>query len=144
MRVIIKDNYTQVSKWAAEHVIEKINAFKPTKQKPFVLGLPTGSTPIGMYLNLVKAYREGRVSFKNVVTFNMDEYVGLAPTHDQSYHYKIDDTFGWFGMAGVRLNLTDNIALFGEGRYLDVKPESDDTKYDFAGVQYVAGLMFNF
>ncbi|MBR4782813.1 MAG: glucosamine-6-phosphate deaminase [Bacteroidaceae bacterium] len=87
MRVIIKDNYTQVSKWAAEHVIEKINAFKPTKQKPFVLGLPTGSTPIGMYLNLVKAYREGRVSFKNVVTFNMDEYVGLAPTHDQSYHY---------------------------------------------------------
>lgn len=87
MRVIIKDNYTQVSKWAAEHVIEKINSFKPTKEKPFVLGLPTGSTPIGMYMNLVKAYQEGRVSFKNVVTFNMDEYVGLAPTHDQSYHY---------------------------------------------------------
>ena len=87
MRVIIKDDYAQVSQWAAEHVIEKINAFNPTKEKPFVLGLPTGSTPIGMYQNLVKAYKEGRVSFKNVVTFNMDEYVGLAPTHDQSYHY---------------------------------------------------------
>lgn len=91
MRVIIKDNYADVSRWAAGHVIERINAFNPTPQKPFVLGLPTGSTPIGMYQNLVKAYKEGRVSFKNVVTFNMDEYVGLAPTHDQSYHYFMHD-----------------------------------------------------
>jgi glucosamine-6-phosphate deaminase len=86
MRVIIKDDYAQVSKWAAEHVIEKINAFCPTKEKPFVLGLPTGSTPIGMYQNLVKACQEGRVSFKNVVTFNMDEYVGLPVEHPESYH----------------------------------------------------------
>ena len=52
----------------------------------FVLGLPTGSSPVGMYRELVKAYQEGRVSFKNVITFNMDEYVGLPEDHPESYH----------------------------------------------------------
>ena len=80
-----------MSKWAAEHVIARINSFRPTAERPFVLGLPTGSTPVGMYKNLVKAYKEGRVSFKNVVTFNMDEYVGLPEEHPQSYHYFMND-----------------------------------------------------
>jgi glucosamine-6-phosphate deaminase len=75
-----------MSQWAANHVIERINAAKPTKEKPFVLGLPTGSSPIGMYRALVKAYQEGKVSFKNVLTFNMDEYVGLPEEHPESYH----------------------------------------------------------
>jgi glucosamine-6-phosphate deaminase len=73
MRVIIESDYQKMSQWAAEHVIERINAFQPTKEKPFVLGLPTGSSPEGMYAELVKAYKEGRVSFKNVLTFNMNE-----------------------------------------------------------------------
>ena len=77
MRVIIESDYQKMSQWAAEHVIERINAFKPTVEKPFVLGLPTGSSPEGMYACLVKANKEGRVSFKNVLTFNMDEYVNL-------------------------------------------------------------------
>lgn len=51
-----------------------------------MLGLPTGSSPIGMYRALVKAYQEGKVSFKNVLTFNMDEYVGLPEEHPESYH----------------------------------------------------------
>lgn len=75
-----------MSQWAAEHVIKRINEFAPTAERPFVLGLPTGSSPIGMYQALVKAYKEGRVSFKNVVTFNMDEYVGLPESHPESYH----------------------------------------------------------
>lgn len=91
MRVIIQKTYDALSEWAAEHVIESIKEFKPTAERPFVLGLPTGSTPIGMYKNLVKAYEEGRVSFKNVVTFNMDEYVGLDENHPQSYHYFMYD-----------------------------------------------------
>ena len=45
MRVIIESDYQKMSQWAAEHVIERINAFKPTAEKPFVLGLPTGSSP---------------------------------------------------------------------------------------------------
>ena len=86
MRVIIESDYQKMSQWAAEHVIERINAFKPTAEKPFVLGLPTGSSPEGMYACLVKANKEGRVSFKNVLTFNMDEYVNLPEEHPESYH----------------------------------------------------------
>ena len=58
MRVIIEPNYDLMSQWAANHVIERINAAKPTAEKPFVLGLPTGSSPIGMYRALVKACQE--------------------------------------------------------------------------------------
>lgn len=86
MRVIIKDTYDQMSKWAAQHIVERINAFAPTEQKPFVLGLPTGSTPIGTYQELIHLHQEGKVSFKNVVTFNMDEYVRIPEDHPESYH----------------------------------------------------------
>ena len=86
MRVIIEPDYEKLSQWAAEYVINKINAAQPTAEKPFVLGLPTGSSPIGMYKALVKANKEGRVSFKHVLTFNMDEYVGLPVEHPESYH----------------------------------------------------------
>ena len=64
MRVIIQPNYEKLSEWAAAYVVDKINKFNPTAEHPFVLGLPTGSSPIGMYQNLVKAYKEGLVSFK--------------------------------------------------------------------------------
>ena len=86
MRLIIEKDYDQLSKWAAEHVIERINKFNPTPDHKFVLGLPTGSSPIGMYHALAEACKEGRVSFKNVLTFNMDEYVGLPESHPESYH----------------------------------------------------------
>lgn len=86
MRVVIKDTYDQMSKWAAQHIVERINAFAPTQQKPFVLGLPTGSTPIGTYQELIRLHQEGKVSFKNVVTFNMDEYVRIPEDHPESYH----------------------------------------------------------
>ena len=85
MRLIIEPNYEQLSRWAANYVIERVNAAR-NQEKPFVLGLPTGSSPEGMYAELVMACKEGRVSFKNVVTFNMDEYVGLPESHPQSYH----------------------------------------------------------
>ena len=86
MRLIIEPSYEQLSRWAAEHVIKRINDFNPTPDHKFVLGLPTGSSPIGMYRELVKANKEGRVSFKNVLTFNMDEYVNLPEDHPESYH----------------------------------------------------------
>ena len=86
MRVIIQSDYQKLSQWAANHVIERINKFNPTPDHKFVLGLPTGSSPVGMYNALVEANRAGKVSFKNVITFNMDEYVGLPETHPESYH----------------------------------------------------------
>jgi len=86
MRVIIQDNYKNLSLWAARYIANTIKAFGPTAEKPFVLGLPTGSSPLGTYAELIKLNQSGYVSFKNVVTFNMDEYVGLPADHEQSYH----------------------------------------------------------
>lgn len=93
MRVIIQSNYDLVSKWAANYVAKKINDFKPAPSKPFVLGLPTGSSPVGMYKELIKLNKAKKVTFKNVVTFNMDEYVGLPEDHSASYHYYMRNNF---------------------------------------------------
>ncbi len=86
MRLIIQESYSQLSQWAAAYIVKRINEFAPTPEKPFVLGLPTGSTPLGTYKQLIKLYNEGKVSFANVVTFNMDEYIGLPEDHPESYH----------------------------------------------------------
>ena len=86
MRLIIEPNYEQVSAWAANYVASRINEAKPTPEKPFVLGCPTGSSPLGMYRKLIELNKAGKVSFQNVVTFNMDEYVNLPEEHPESYH----------------------------------------------------------
>ena len=86
MRVIIVNDYQAISQWAANYVAGKINAANPTPEKPFILGCPTGSSPLGMYKALIELYKAGKVSFENVVTFNMDEYVGLPEEHPESYH----------------------------------------------------------
>lgn len=86
MRIIIHPDEHEVGKWAADYIIKKIRKANPTSQKPFVLGLPTGSSPIPTYEELVRRYKNGDISFKNVVTFNMDEYVGLDEHHPESYH----------------------------------------------------------
>lgn len=93
MRLIIQENYKLLSRWAAAYTVKQINAYKPTEENPFVLGLPTGSSPIGTYEEMIKLYKEGRVSFKHVITFNMDEYVGLAEDDPQSYHSFMHETF---------------------------------------------------
>ena len=86
MRLIIEPDYSNVSKWAENYVASKINAANPTAEKPFILGLPTGSSPLGMYRELIALNKAGIVSFKNVITFNMDEYIGLPKDHPESYH----------------------------------------------------------
>ena len=91
MKVIIQNDYDRMCEWAANHIIDAINNHK--EDKPFVLGLPTGSSPIGVYKRLIAANQAGKVSFKNVVTFNMDEYLGLPHEHDQSYWYFMHDNF---------------------------------------------------
>ena len=91
MKVIIKKDYEAMTDWAAKHIADAINKHKG--DRPFVLGLPTGSSPIGVYKKLAEMNEAGKVSFKNVVTFNMDEYVGLPREHDQSYWYFMHDNF---------------------------------------------------
>ena len=86
MRLIIEPDYANVSQWAANYVAAKINAAQPTDEKPFILGLPTGSSPLGMYRCLIELHKKGVVSFKHVITFNMDEYVNLPKEHPESYY----------------------------------------------------------
>ena len=82
MKIYVADDYKGMSRKAANivsaHVILKPNS---------VLGLATGSTPVGMYQQLIDWYNKGDLDFSQVRTVNLDEYVGLAPTHDQSYRY---------------------------------------------------------
>ncbi|CAI5446303.1 unnamed protein product [Caenorhabditis angaria] len=88
MKLIIEESSEKVAEFAAGYVAKKIieHHRNPSNQKYFVLGLPTGSTPLGMYRKLIEYYQQGRLSFKYVKTFNMDEYVGLERDHPESYH----------------------------------------------------------
>ena len=86
MRLIIEDTPQEVARWTAEYIISRIKAKEQRTSAPFVLGLPTGSTPLETYKELIRRHKAGEVSFRNVITFNMDEYVGLAEEHPESYH----------------------------------------------------------
>ncbi|MBQ8406901.1 MAG: glucosamine-6-phosphate deaminase, partial [Clostridia bacterium] len=82
MKVIVTENYEEMSKKAAEIIIDIV------KNNPeAVLGLATGSSPIGTYENMAKDHRENGTSYKKVKSVNLDEYVGLTTDHDQSYAY---------------------------------------------------------
>ena len=93
MRLIIKRDYDEISSWTAGYIAKRINDFNPAENRPFVLGLPTGSSPIGTYRELIQLVKEGKVSFQHVVTFNMDEYVGIPEDHPESYHSFIFSRF---------------------------------------------------
>ena len=86
MRFIIEDTNEHAGQWTARYIVNRILEHQAKTDKPFVLGLPTGSTPLSTYKELINLYKEGKVSFKNVITFNMDEYVGLPEEHPESYH----------------------------------------------------------
>src|SRR5437588_12150043 len=81
MRVVMTRDDATLSQTAADLVIQAIKA-KPG----LALGLPTGNTPLGMYEELVKRYRDEHLDFSTVRTFNLDEYFGLPPEHPRSYH----------------------------------------------------------
>ncbi|MEG0033417.1 MAG: glucosamine-6-phosphate deaminase [Mucinivorans sp.] len=93
MRLLIQPSYEAISRWAAAYIAQQINTFAPTAQRPYVLGLPTGSTPMGTYKELIRLNKAGNVSFANVVTFNMDEYCSIPATHPQSYYTFMWDNF---------------------------------------------------
>ncbi len=111
MRLIIERDYENLSQWAANYVAGRINAFKPTKERPFVLGCPTGSSPLGMYRKLIELNKAGKVSFANVVTFNMDEYVGLPREHSESYHsFMWNNFFSHIDIPAENVNILDGNA----------------------------------
>jgi glucosamine-6-phosphate deaminase len=136
MRVIIQPDYALVSKWAANYVARKINEFKPTGSKPFVLGLPTGSSPMGMYKQLIKLYTAKKVSFKNVVTFNMDEYVKIPEDHPESYHsFMWNNFFSHVDIQKKNVNILD-----GNAKDLTAECESFEKKMKkYGGVELFIG-----
>ena len=86
MRLIIEENAATAGLWTARYIVARIKEKAARTDRPFVLGLPTGSTPVETFKELVRLYEAGEVSFRNVVTFNMDEYVGIPEDHPESYH----------------------------------------------------------
>jgi glucosamine-6-phosphate deaminase len=111
MRLVIEPNYDSLSRWAGNYVAAQINAANPTAEHPFVLGCPTGSSPLGMYRRLIELYKEGKVSFRNVVTFNMDEYVGLPVDHPESYHsFMWNNFFSHIDIPVENVNILDGNA----------------------------------
>jgi glucosamine-6-phosphate deaminase len=112
MEIIVKDAVEEMSKCAARVVARTINA-KPNS----VLGLATGSTPLGLYRELVRLHKDEGLDFSQVTTFNLDEYVGLTQNHPQSYHYFMhENLFKHINIAKQNIYIpsgtTDNYAAF--------------------------------
>jgi glucosamine-6-phosphate deaminase len=120
MRVIIQPDYDLVSRWAANYVTARINGDNPSSSEPFLLGLPTGSSPLGMYRELIKLNQQGAVSFENVVTFNMDEYVNLPEEHPESYY-----SFMWNNFFS-HINIKQENVNILNGNAPDLKAECED------------------
>ncbi|WP_320046792.1 glucosamine-6-phosphate deaminase [uncultured Ilyobacter sp.] len=108
MRLLITD---KMSEWTALYIASKINDYSDDG-KNFVLGLPTGGTPLRMYKELIKLHKKGRVSFKNVVTFNMDEYINIPKDHPRSYHaFMYNNFFKHIDIPSENINILDGNAL---------------------------------
>ncbi len=129
MRLIIQPTYDLVSKWAANYVAARIKEFKPAAKNRFILGLPTGSSPTGMYKELIKLNKKGIVSFKHVTTFNMDEYVGLPEDHPESYHsFMWNNFFNHIDVDSKYVNI-----LNGNAKNLEKECEDYEKKIRNAG-----------
>ena len=136
MRILIHDHYQDLSKWTAYYIAGKINAFNPGPDNPFVLGLPTGSSPLGTYAELIELVKQGKVSFQNVVTFNMDEYVGIAEDHPESYHYFMHKNFfSHIDIPAENINILDGNAKDLEKECADYEAKIES----YGGIQLFLG-----
>jgi len=136
MRLIIQPDVKNISEWVANYIASKINEYKPTTENPFVMGLPTGSTPLGTYEKLIELYNEGKVSFKHVVTFNMDEYVGIPKEHPQSYYsFMWDNLFAHIDIQPENVNI-----LNGNAPDLEAECEAYEAKIkSYGGIKLFMG-----
>lgn len=119
MRIVILKNADEVGKWAAYKIAKDILDFNPTEQRPYVLGLPTGGTPLKTYKELIKLYNEKIISFKHVITFNMDEYVGLSKEDKNSYYQYMYQNF----FKHIDIDLKNTHILDGTAK--DLKKECE-------------------
>ncbi|MPW29533.1 glucosamine-6-phosphate deaminase [Agarivorans sp. B2Z047] len=111
MRLIPLLDKNQVGRWSALYIAEKIKSYKPTAERPFVLGCPTGGTPLATYQHLIELHKQGVLSFEHVVTFNMDEYVGIPSDHPESYYsFMHNNFFSQIDIPAENINLLDGNA----------------------------------
>ncbi|MDR2095902.1 MAG: glucosamine-6-phosphate deaminase [Treponema sp.] len=111
MRLIICKNYNEASCWAANYIAGRIKNFAARADKPFVLGLPTGSSPLGIYREFRSLYEKRQLSFTNVITFNMDEYVGLDAGHPQSYRrFMMENLFNHVDIDKGNIHILNGMA----------------------------------
>ena len=136
MRVVIRPDYDEVSLWVASYIRDRIVDYAPTAARPFVLGLPTGSSPLGTYRYLVDFHARGQLSFQYVITFNMDEYVDLPRDHPESYH-----SFMWDNLFKHIDILPANVHILN-GNAADLKLECEqyeETIRQVGGVELFLG-----
>ena len=124
MKVVVGNN-EKISALIAEEFIKVIN-----KKPNAVLGLATGTSPLQVYADLAKANKEGRVTFKGVATFNLDEYIGLEGTHNQSYRYFMNENL----FNHIDINKERTHVLKGTGDYLTYANQYDKLIEEFGGI----------
>jgi len=136
MRLVILDTDAKVSDWSARYIRRRILDFKPGPDRYFVIGLPTGSTPLGTYKSLLELHKAGKISFKYVKTFNMDEYVGIPRDHPESYH-----SFMWNNFFKHIDILPENVHILN-GNAPDLVAECDEYEKQIAaagGIELFVG-----
>ena len=107
MQVFIKKDYEEMSRKAADILIAEMMK----KKEKFVLGLATGNTPLGLYKEIIRRHKEEGLDFSKVITFNLDEYWGLAPDHSQSYRYFMNENlFNQINIKMENTHLPDGLA----------------------------------
>ena len=124
MRVVLGTE-ENISELIANEFIKQVKA-KPNS----VLGLATGTSPLKVYAFMAKAYKEGKVSYKDVVTFNLDEYIGLEGTHNQSYRYFMNENL----FNHIDINKDNTHVLKGVGDYLAYANQYDGLIKSFGGI----------
>jgi len=124
MKFIVCNNYEEISKKAAEIIAEVI------KSKPdCILGLATGSTPVGTYKELIAKNKSGEISFKTVKSYNLDEYYPISPDNDQSYRYFMNDNL----FNHIDIDMANTHLLDGETKDPDAECKAYDKAIEAAG-----------
>ena len=136
MRVLIHHDYEKICQWTAAYIVKRINDFSPKKENPFVLGLPTGSSPLGVYKEFIRLHKEGKISFSQVISFNMDEYAGLPGDHDQSYaRFMKDNLFSSIDIDAGNTHILNGMAADPEKECRDY----EDRIKSYGGIELFLG-----
>ena len=142
IRLIVAEDYNQLSQKAAQLVAQQI------QQKPAsVIGFATGSTPLGLYQELVAMYQNKEITFNQITSFNLDEYLGLSRNHPQSYYrFMWDHLFSHVGMEDRRINFPPGIFQDGQSiceQYEDEMEKSGGIDLQILGIGVNGHIGFN-